>query len=103
MSEAEYRVYWQGFVWPKWMEHGESRLPHVEGRALTLAACASAEEQLCAVRETGWLPPLAPSAVARSPTAATLLLQGLPWEAAADEIRQVTAPRPMLLRRRRAP
>ena len=26
MTEEEYKVYWDDYVWPRWREHGSSRL-----------------------------------------------------------------------------
>ena len=53
VSEEEYGVWWDHFVWPRWVEHGAGRVP--EG-ALRLGCLSPTEQQVAAVLETGWLP-----------------------------------------------
>lgn len=52
VSADAYAVYWHHYVWQRWLEHGEQRVP---GGTLRLECQQPVEALADAVRETGWL------------------------------------------------
>lgn len=54
-SELEYQIYWDGFVWPRWKEHGDAHLSRVAENSLRLDPLTSTEAQVASVLATGWL------------------------------------------------
>ena len=56
VSEAEYAVYFDNYVWQAWVEHGASRIPP---DALKLDFSLTTDEQVGRLLATGWFPPVA--------------------------------------------
>lgn len=63
VSEAEYGVYFDHYVWPAWVTHGASRVP---ADALKLDFALETEAQLAQILATGWFPATAAAAAADS-------------------------------------
>jgi len=53
VTEEEYRVYWEHYVWPRWEQHGASRAP---SGALRIDCLEPTAAQLDEVIQAGWLP-----------------------------------------------
>ena len=47
----DYAVYWKNYVWPAWIEHGESRVP---ADALRIDCMQPVSKQVDALLATGW-------------------------------------------------
>lgn len=52
VSEAAYAIYWQHHVWPRWAQHGASRVP---AGALRIPCLDAPSRQRDALIATGWL------------------------------------------------
>lgn len=52
VSEAAYAIYWQHHVWPRWAQHGASRVP---AGALRIPCLDAPSQQRDALIATGWL------------------------------------------------
>ena len=55
VTPAEYAVYWDSYVWPRWMEHGEARIP---GGTLRIDCLLPVEDQVTQLFATDWFAPL---------------------------------------------
>ena len=56
VAPDDYAAYWEGYVWPAWLEHGASRIP---ADALRLDCTQPTATQLDQLLGTGWFPPAA--------------------------------------------
>ena len=52
VTAQEYQVYWESYVWPRWLEHGACCIPPV---ALRINSMHSAEQNCRTLLGTGWL------------------------------------------------
>ena len=66
VTPAEYAVYWDSYVWPRWMEHGEARIP--EG-TLRIDCLLPVEDQVTQLFATDWFAPLDPPKEEEEPRA----------------------------------
>lgn len=54
VTAEEYEVYFASCVWPKWLEHGASRVPE---SSLRIDCTQPVEQQVAELLSTGWFPP----------------------------------------------